>query len=324
LDQAAIDAFDETTQGELFAELGVVPSTIEDLGGFESFVFARKDRDSILRVTHQGHRSLDEIMGEMHWVNHLARNEASVCSPVPQRSGDLAVEWGDFVISEFERAEGRIIQESDWDTPLFERWGESIGRFHRLAQGYQPGEAAWRRMHWREDPNFDVAARVSPAEVKVIERGNQHNGRMAALRDDDDVFGIVHCDAHAGNFHWDGDNITFFDFDDTCYCWFGYDVATVLFSAVLQEWIENSRAAQEATGREFLSAFLEGYSKEADTAGLLLEAFPIFLKVRELSLYAVIRAHLGDDYEDHWYTSKFMRDRLARIENDEPYLDISF
>ncbi|MDZ7685247.1 MAG: hypothetical protein U5O39_09815 [Gammaproteobacteria bacterium] len=57
---------------------------------------------------------------------------------------------------------------------------------------------------------------------------------------------------------------------------------------------------------------------------LQLPQMPLFLKIRELSLYGVVHAFLGGGDPDNWYVTKFMTDRRRRIEAGEPYLDIPF
>ena len=55
-----------------------------------------------------------------------------------------------------------------------------------------------------------------------------------------------------------------------------------------------------------------------------MNEIPRFLKLRELSLYAVIHAHMDVNNLTDWYPVKFMKDRQRRIENDEPFLDMDF
>jgi Ser/Thr protein kinase RdoA (MazF antagonist) len=145
---------------------------------------------------------------------------------------------------------------------------------------------------------------------------------MAQPRSEHD-FGLIHSDAHAGNFFADSGRLTFFDFDDACYCWFAYDVATILLSAVLQQWIGDKQAEREAAAREFLPRFLEGYSSACEMPPTLLEQLPLSLKFREICLYGVIKQFVTLE-ERNWYTDKFMAGRRERIERDEPYLALDF
>lgn len=133
----------------------------------------------------------------------------------------------------------------------------------------------------------------------------------------------IHCDLHVGNFFLDRGKITFFDFDDCCYQWFAYDIATVLFYAVLEPWVPNERSAQEEEAKRFLPAFLKGYQREFPLPDFVLEQLPLFLKLRELSLYALIHRFLDVENLTDCFTIKFMEARRERIENEDPVLVLS-
>ena len=323
MDSIALEAFDAKTRRELFEDLSISPARLVDLGGFESFVFERRDRDTILRVTHVGHRSLEMVTAELQWIEFLARQGAAVSPPVRQADGRLAIRWRDFVVCEFERAKGGLITEQDWGPALFKKWGRCIGELHRLAGEYVPADPAYVRPDCSVDENFDLEF-LAPAEQPVIQqRASEYRARFMAQSRTDDNFGLIHCDAHAGNFFIDNGNLTFFDFDDACYCWFAYDIATILFSAVLQSWLEDSEQAREKAAREFLPVFLDGYSATHTLPSGLLSHLPLGLKFREICLYGVINKYLPIDQWD-WYPTRFMAGRRERIESDQPYLSLDF
>jgi hypothetical protein len=50
---------------------------------------------------------------------------------------------------------------------------------------------------------------------------------------------------------------------------------------------------------------------------------PLLLKIREVSLYGVIRTFLADA-TDNWYVNKFMQGRRSRLLADAPYLALDF
>ncbi|XOV87034.1 MAG: phosphotransferase enzyme family protein [Pseudomonadota bacterium] len=323
MDQSAIEAFSPAVKAGIFGRLGVVADKTTDLGGFESFVFLRQDTNTILRITHVGHRTRDELLGEVEFVHFLARGNASVCLPVYPDGESLAVEIGDFIVTEFQRAPGQTITHTDWQPVLFEEWGRSLGQFHRLAKTYVPGSPAWRRQDWHTDPNFNFEGRLPADQPGVLAMGQRYRGMLEHLVTDTSTYGLIHGDAHAGNFFHDNGRLTFFDFDDCGYCWFGYDAATVLFSAVFQPWIENSEAGRHQAAEDFLLPFLTGYERESSVDGLLLGDFPLFLKVRELSLYGVIHSFLDVNQLDD-YPARFMAGRQERIERDLPFLELDF
>src|SRR5690606_38225075 len=140
-----------------------------------------------------------------------------------------------------------------------------------------------------------------------------------ALPRDEQSYGLIHFDPHGGNLHVDDDlNITFFDFDDCGYAHYIYDVALTLFYSVM--------GAEEpaAYTRTFLSHFWRGYRREYDLPSSWLATLPLFLKLREIDLYAVIHRSFDVDSIDDPWVSRFMSGRKERIEAGVPYLDFDF
>ena len=147
---------------------------------------------------------------------------------------------------------------------------------------------------------------------------------LEQLPADDKHFGLIHSDAHAGNFlHKDG-RLTFFDFDDCLYAWFGYDLATILFGVVLHPSVGNSEAERTQAVERFLPYFLEGYATRHDPSSLLLASMHPLMKLREFSLYAVIHAHMDTDDMKLSLPAKFMLGRQARLETNQPFVEANF
>lgn len=319
--QEAINAMNEDVLRDMLARRGLGLADVEDLGGFESFVYRCNGRGTILRATHASHRGPDQLRAELEWIAALADDGGPVSRPLPDAHGALLTTVQDFYVCEFETAPGRMITADDWGPELFRAWGEAMGHFHAHAQRFDP---VWRRIHWLDDDNFFIAGKVPADESLVHEQMAAVHTGLTALPEDDALFGLIHCDLHAGNFFVDSGRLTFFDFDDACYCWFGYDAATVLFSAIRQSWHESTRDAEQAEAVRFLPFFLDGYARNSDPAGLLPAHWPLFLKLREISLYGVIRAHFEIPERAGDYPARFMVGRRERIEAGEPYLDIDF
>ncbi|MCB1692681.1 MAG: phosphotransferase [Pseudomonadales bacterium] len=321
MEQIAIDEFGPDARAALFAELGIETSEVVDLGGFESFVYRRDAAKTILRITHASHRSQADIEAEIALIDFLAARGASVARPIPLRNGALVFKWRSFLVTQFRIAPGHLITETDWQDALFDAWGAAIGQFHRLVADFSP---AVRRPHWRDDLNFDLLRRLPQDQRLVLDRAAWHLERLKALPERVDDFGLIHCDAHPGNFRYEAGRLVFFAFDDSCYCFFGYDIATILFGAVQQPWIEGTRAAQEAAARDFLGPFLAGYVRENPLPPTVLDEMDLFLKIRELSLWAVVNAYFDLEDPGNWYVEKFSRGRRERIEQDEPFLRLDF
>jgi len=321
MEQIARDAFTPRVKQEILSAIKIRPEELEDLGGFESFVFTRPAKKSILRITHLSHRDIESIMGELEFIRHLAGQGASVCNPIAFEDGSFARQIDEFVVCQFEQARGDLVAEADWGPDLFHHWGRCIAGFHLAATHFNPEH---RRMDWRADENLNFRARIPAAETLVLKQADDCLRQIGLLATSEDTYGVIHCDAHPGNFFLEDGNLAFFDFDDCCYQWFVFDVATIMFSAVLQPWLEDSQPAREAQASTFLKHFFEGYDQVFPVSAFLLEQMPLFLKARELSLYAVIHAHMDVNNLQDWFAIKFMQDRQTRIEAGAQVLDLDF
>lgn len=319
MEQIAIDAFSDELKHQIFDTLGLADKKVTGLDGFESFVFALDDK--IIRITHHSHRLPDQIAAELEFIKYLADQDAAVCLPNTLPNGELLSTIDSFTACIFDRAEGRPPGRGVWAPSVIREWGRCIGAFHELSRSFK---ALNKRIDWREDENHNFAGRIPDSQSKIIELAEQLLSGLETLPVNDDIYGLIHGDAHAGNFFLHEGKLTFFDFDDAIYMWFAYDIATILFSAVLGEHVEASRQAQEAEALSFLPIFLEGYSEVFPVDSFVTREMDRFLKLRELSLYAVIHAHMDVNNLTDEYPARFMKDREQRIVNGEPFLDMDF
>lgn len=169
-------------------------------------------RELILRLTHSGHRSEEDVISELDFVNYLHRNGVRVCPPVPSKEGKLTevlpVEGGYFIAAVFKKAPGRTVDSDDhsvWNPDFFHRWGMLVGRLHSLAKRYEPGPFVKRRPRWNPR-NLIPKARARLPESKkgmVYEIGSILD-RIEIIPRDPDRFGLIHDDLNTTNFLVDG------------------------------------------------------------------------------------------------------------------------
>lgn len=317
--------FNEGILAEAGRRFGVETERLVDLGGFESFIyeFERDGAGFILRIGHSARRTIPLIQGEVAWINYLADGGAAASRAILSEHGQLVELIPDghgeqFLATTFERAPGGPPRGDIWGPAFFERYGEALGRIHALSRHYVPPPDTWRP-HWDEPLLMDIAANLPSTEGAVLARSDELMAELRALPRDEQSYGLIHFDPHGGNLHVDDDlNITFFDFDDCGYAHYIYDVALTLFYSVM--------GAEEpaAYTRTFLSHFWRGYRREYDLPSSWLATLPLFLKLREIDLYAVIHRSFDVDSIDDPWVSRFMSGRKERIEAGVPYLDFDF
>ncbi len=320
------DRYNQSILTEAMQRYGIAPDKLKELDWYESFMyeFEREGASYILRIGHSLRRSVPLIRGEVDWINYLARGGAGVHRAVDSLAGNLVELIDDgqgeyFMATAFVKARGQHMGAADAIPELFERWGALLGRIHALSKNYLPPDPSWRRPEW-DDPNMlEVERYVPPAQVLVLENFCNLMEHLDTLPRDRESYGMIHQDAHAGNFFIDEQgNITLFDFDDCCYSWFINDIAIVLFYAISGEKNE-----AEFT-RRFMSSFLKGYRRENELDPAWLGEIPQFLKLREIDLYALIHRSFDVEHiEDPWI-KRYMTGRRERIENNIPYIDFDW
>lgn len=301
------------------------PDQLRLLDGFESFMYeaGAGDEAFILRLGHDSRRPANLVRGELDFINALAAGGAGVARGLLAASGSFVEEipdghGGHFVAAAFAKARGRPAWEVGWTPERYETYGRLVGRMHAISQGYAPANPAWRRPEWNA-ATMDRTLDALPADEPVVRARYQATlGAIGALPRDASTYGLIHYDAHEGNFFMDdAGRITLFDFDDCAYHWYVCDIAMVLFYKV------NMAGDAEAHAAEFLPPFLRGYRAEADLAPNSLTHIPLFLTLREIDLYAAISHDLDSENLSGW-TARYMDGRRARIEGGVPYLALDF
>jgi Ser/Thr protein kinase RdoA (MazF antagonist) len=304
----------------------IAENCIHLLDGFESFMyeFEREDGEFILRLAHSLRRTPELIQAEVDWINYLAVGGASVARAIYSHAGRLVEQIEDgqggyFLATAFVKARGTPPWEYGWNQRLYETYGALLGRMHALSKDYMPGASISTRPQWDDPINLDVMAYLPPTEKLVDKRFQELMDYLRGLPRERESYGLIHQDAHGMNLLVDAQGtITLFDFDDCVYSWFVNDIAIVLF------YIAMWKTDQPDFIREFLRAFLTGYSRENHLDPIWLNEIPYFLKLRELDMYAMIyRSFDVENLDDPW-CARYMHGRKARLESGTAYIDFDF
>ncbi len=304
---------------------GIEENRIRLLDGFESFIyeFNRHDGDFILRISHSLRRSQEMIAGEIDWINYLAKGGANVAKAIPAKDGSLvkAIDDGhgdQFLATAFVKAQGNPPWDVELPPDFAEHYGQSIGRIHALTKDYTPANPAWRRPEWDAPGNLEIADWLPDSETATLHKFQELKPYFDTLPKDRDGYGLIHHDAHGGNYFVHEGQMTLFDFDDCAYGWFIYDIAVVFFGELM--WKTKNREAVE----QFTKKFLTGYSRENALNPEWLASIPFFLKLREIDLYAVIHRSFDVETMDDPWCLKYMDGRKAKILGNVPYIDFDW
>ncbi len=229
--------------------------------GNENWVYSLEGQPIIFRFTADYHRSLRELEAELEWIQYLKQKNCKVVAPRAALDGMLVHSLDPtWCVSVFERAAGVALRgEAQYTPELFSEWGRVIGEMHRCSLDYTP---RWARQVWDQDDGV----RLAFGEAQTL--GNDHLmvqifldrvHQMRSLPKNRENFGLIHADVHDGNFFVDNrGQFTVFDFDDSVYHWFLFDLAVVLARTEMMFL----RGQSQLPLRRFQNLLLEGYSRE--------------------------------------------------------------
>ncbi|WP_019587462.1 phosphotransferase enzyme family protein [Deinococcus apachensis] len=310
---------------QVAARYGHTPEALTDLGSFENHVYAfsSPQGERVLRLVHSSHRSERQIRAELHWLSFLAGGGVSVAAPVPDTEGDLLGVWPDgegglYFSTAFVRAEGERAKPAELTPGQIRAWGRLLAELHERTQVYQPEDPGGRPT-WQDDPyirdRHEVAAELPvPLDPGILPRFDALVEELAAQPTTPGRFGLVHNDAHPGNFLLQGERITLFDFDDCGHNFYVNDLAMALYYGV---WGAGDR---ETLGAHLWTHLLAGYREVRPLDDTDLALVPTLLKLREVDLYLLIQrkwdlARLSEAQEQMLATYR------RNILEDVPYLE---
>ncbi|WP_409253223.1 phosphotransferase enzyme family protein [Bacillus sp. SCS-153A] len=305
-------------------------SNAKRLGDFENYVFEvhKGGEPYILRLTHSSHRSKEQVEAGLEWVNFLHSQGVNVSLVSHSNDGKLVEEIpaGEsfFYACLFDKAPGVPVRvKSDlMAPPLYKEWGRTIGKMHRVTKNYQ--QAGTAREHWHEDDLLKNMSSYLPEEDSdIVRKGKELIDTLLSLPADQEEYGLIHSDIHSGNFFYQDGEIHVFDFDDSSYHWFVSDIAIPLYYFTWAKAGGEGLQERSVHGEGFLIHFLKGYYSENNLADVWIKRIPLFLKLRDITLYSVFHKKFDMSSLSEWEAGavKGIRTRLLK---NEPMVSLDY
>ncbi len=298
---------------------GIPYEKVEKLGGFENFIYEYEKNGSeyILRFVHSTHREFKHVYAELEFIDYLSKNGANVSTVVPSTDSELVfkVNCNDkdyFSVCVFTKAPGAFVSREDRTSHFSYNLGKAVGKLHKLAKNYKPN---YVRYHWHEEDFIDMGRRNIPSEHKeILDLTIRQMDEIKKFERDRDSYGLIHTDLHFGNMFFDGQNLTFFDFDDCAYMHFISDIAIIIF---YQFCFEEKYIEQKII--DFIKPFMQGYETENRLDRKWFLKLNSFFKLRELILIIVIFA--SEDLESD-FAKNFLGKYLSRVKAGTPFINL--
>ncbi|MGB3717221.1 MAG: phosphotransferase, partial [Candidatus Promineifilaceae bacterium] len=250
---------------------------------------------------------------------------------VPSQNGKLLetimAKGISFHVASFAKGKGMRVPDNDYryrdDASVdeyFQNWGRVLGQMHARAKTYRPPSEHVKRSDWFElhRPEELIEARVPERLSIVRDRLQSLFEALRSLERDRDSYGLIHGDFNDGNFTVDYTNgdITVFDFDDCCYFWFVYELASGWEGGVGRIMFADLDKRKSYMDHYF-EQVLEGYSRENDLDPEWLSRLPLFLKLVQAEELLHFVQYIDMPDESMQARLKYL---IRCIEDDIPYL----
>lgn len=270
--------------------------------------------EKVIRIAFSNNKSRVEFQAEVEYIRYLFEHGGSVSDVISSKDGNLLEEITHqnqtFFVSLFDKARGKMLVENNYryreGVPITEYYyncGKTLGKLHALSKGYTP---VHRRHDFFDKFNAEYIDKLIPNSLSLLkEKLVELLKNLEGIDRNQEFFGMIHFDYNDGNYKIDFDTgqITVYDFDNSCFGWYIYDLADIWRSGV--GWI----AAEPDVGKrkEFMDNYfktaLEGYRSETNIENSMLAKLPLFIQVN-------VMENIVDEFEN-------MRNNGEELECDE-------
>ncbi|MUT65932.1 phosphotransferase enzyme family protein [Paenibacillus sp. NEAU-GSW1] len=283
----------------------------------------------ILRIAFLPDRSREDFLGEVEFVRYLFEHGGSVSNIISSRKGNLLEEitYNNhiFFVCLFEKAKGKMLVENHYryreGVPITEYYyncGKTLGRLHQISKGYTP---IHRRYSFFDKYNAEYIDSLIPGSLSLVkEKMIELLDTLQGLDRDQETFGMIHFDYNDGNYSIDFDTgqITVYDFDNSLFGWYMFDLAGLWILGVGWIQFEPDAGKRKKFMDDYFKTVLEGYRSETEIEDSMVDKLPLFIQVslmeNIIDAFEVMRNN-GEEPE----CDEELSYRIKCFEDDIPY-----
>ncbi len=244
----------------------------------------------ILRIAFLKDRNREDFLGEVEYIRYLFERGGSVSNVVSSLKENLLEEIihnnHTFFICLFEKAKGKKLVENNYryrgGVPITEYYyncGKVLGKIHQLSKEFTPVQ---RRYSFFDKYNAEYIDKVIPNSLSLLKQKLLELLKaLESLDIDRESFGMIHFDYNDGNYNIDFDTgqITVYDFDNSCFGWYMYDLAALWTQGVGWIQFEEDATKRKKFMDDYFATVLTGYRSETSVESSMLDKLPLFIKV---------------------------------------------
>lgn len=271
---------------------GYIATPIEPHCGGRNVIYTCEKADEspqILRICYLDDRTRDDFLAELEYVRFLHDNGASVANVISSVNDKLLEEINynnhTFFISLFQKAKGKMLVENNYCyrdgvplTEYFYNCGKVLGKMHQLSKNYKP---IHRRYSFFDKFNMQYINELIPNSFSVLkEKLKNIINTLEEIEKNDDTFGMIHFDYNDGNYNIDFDNgqITVYDFDNSCFGFYMYDLSSLWMHGTGWIQFEKDVDKRKKFMDDYFSTIIDGYKSQTDLKDSMLEYLQLFIQ----------------------------------------------
>ena len=281
-----------TVVSEMFGLEGYEIQRIPAHDGGRNVVYTcEKEGESakILRIAFLPDRGREDFLGEVEFVRYLFERGGSVSNVISSRKGNLLEEIIHnnhiFFVCLFEKAKGKMLVENNYryreGAPIIEYYyncGKVLGKLHQLSKEYTP---VHRRYSFFDKYNVEYIDKLIPGSLSLLkEKMVELLKTLEELDRNHESYGMIHFDYNDGNYSIDFDTgkITVYDFDNSCFGWYMYDLADLWTHGMGWIQFEPDVGKRKKFMDDYFETVLAGYRSETKIDNSMLDKLPLFIK----------------------------------------------
>jgi Ser/Thr protein kinase RdoA (MazF antagonist) len=285
----------------------------------------------VLRLTFTSERTKALIQAELEFVNYLAAKGVGVSKPVSSIHGALVetiqAESIAFQVVSFAKGKGMRVPDNGYqyrsDAPIeeyFQNWGAVLGQMHALTEAYQPSSSAIQRPDWFElhRKKLSVVDQLPKTLQPVREQIHTILAELRSFPKEGGSYGLIHGDFNDGNFTVDYANgdITVFDFDDSCYFWFVYELASAWEGGVGRVMFRDLEERKSFMDH-YMEQVMVGYQRHHEPPPGWKDQLEFFIRLIQIEAFLHYARYIDDEDPEMIARINYM---TRCIEDQIPYM----
>ena len=331
------DSYILPTAASLYGLTGYEISVVRAYQGGRNLVYACEKagtKTKMLRIIIANEkRSKEDLLAETEYVRYLYDNGGSVSNVLNSSNGNLVEEVAHngytFFLCLFEKAKGKQLPENSYRyregvsiNEYYYNCGKTLGKLHQLSKDYKPVHSR----HNFTDSAFRFNATyidemIPDSLILLKEKMFRLLEMLEGLNKSRESFGMIHFDYNDGNYSIDFDtgNLTVYDFDESCFYWYMFDLASVWVSGT--GWIQSEEDGQKRKNSmgKYFETVLEGYRSETNLDDSELSKLPMFIQVYQMDTILHEFEEMRDNGQDVECDEELSY-HIKCLENDIPFM----